>query len=805
MSPALLRAPRARVRFLALLALVMLLGMAALSGCRYSREAQIEEIRALQDAGLYAETIASLREFIAEDPDHPEANYRLGTALLRTGQASLALWPLHKAAASEAYGVSAGLALASTLLGQDQREEAFEAANNVLQIEPDNEGALAIRARASLANVKLEQALADAERLVEISRDRYLGLRAAVLAELGRLDEAEQAYAEFASAAEQYAPEIASQACFAVAAFYAEKREDAERAGEQIQRCLEPNPAGLAAVRLAVQIYESLELPEQATATLRRAVEAEPAEFRLRQSLADRLLAEDKAEEAEAQLREAAEALETPEAWYALSNLRRNAGEPELALEAIERALELAPGNPEELRFVLADLLAEVGKLEEAERVAAELTEPSYRDIARGRILLERGEPAEALVALGSGIQAWPNNAGARLLAAEAALDLGDTERAMIELREATRLGPEDNNAALLLGRLYLARGEFESANSLLRRHVGAQGFTGPEAHLLLASAAAQRGRHDEARQWLEELRKLEGFESLAVAELARVELRASGVQAAIQTLEESGLDLTDPRHEAAARQWIGLLVATGETERVRAWAKRVAESDSASLQALRGDLLVELGEETAARAVFEAALKADPESGPVLAGLGQLEQRAGSPEAALALFERALAVHPGDPNYSYFAASAQLALGRTEEGASGLRALLRRNPENLAACNDLAWLLAEQGEDLDLAAALATRAARLDPRPEVLDTLGWVRLRRGEIEPAIAALEKALAEQPKLSTARYHLGLALVQRGDEEAARQALRAALDAGPFPESESARRELERLVADEASSL
>ncbi len=243
----------------------------------------------------------------------------------------------------------------------------------------------------------------------------------------------------------------------------------------------------------------------------------------------------------------------------------------------------------------------------------------------------------------------------------------------MIELREATRLGPEDNNAALLLGRLYLARGDFESANALLRRHVGAQGFTGPEAHLLLASAAAQRGRYDEAREWLEELRKHEAYEGLALAELARVELRASGAEAAIQTLEESGLDLTDPQNEPAARQWIGLLLAAGEVERARAWAEQVAESDSPSLQALRGDLLLELGEEAAARAVFEAALEADPESGPALAGLGQLEQRTGNAEAALALFERALAAHPGDPNYSYFVASAQLALG--QQGGGGERA----------------------------------------------------------------------------------------------------------------------------------
>jgi tetratricopeptide (TPR) repeat protein len=804
MPPALLRAPSARLRLLVLLTLLPLLGLVALSGCRSSREAQLEEIRALQDAGLYAETIEPLRELLAESPDQPEANYRLGTALLRTGQASLALWPLHKAAATEEYGVSAGLALASTLLGQNQREEALKAANAVLEIESGNEGALVIRARAALAGADPEQALADAERLLEISPDRYLGLRAAALAELGRLDEAEQAYAELVSAAEQLDLQSASQACFSLASFYAGKREDAERAAEQIERCLEPNPADPAAVRLAVQLYDRMELPEQATATLQRAVEAEPSELQLRKSLANRLLAEGKTEEAEEQLREAAEALETPEAWYALANLRRNAEEPELALVAMERALELAPGNPEELTFALADLLAEVGRLEEAERIAAELTEPAYRNIARGRILLERGESAEALAALGSGIQAWPNNAGARLLAAEAALDLGDTERAMIELREATRLGKEDNNAALLLGRLYLARGDFESANALLRRHVGAQGFTGPEAHLLLASAEAQRGRYDEARGWLEELRKYEAYEGLALAELARVELRASGAQAAIQILEESDLDLTDPRHESAARQWIGLLLASGEVERARAWAERVAESDSASLQALRGDLLVELGEEAEARAVFEAALEADPESGPALAGLGQLEQRAGSPEEALALFERALAAHPGDSNYAYFAVSAQLALGREEEGASGLRALLRRNPEHVAACNDLAWLLAEQGEDLDLAAALATRAARIDPRPEVLDTLGWVRLRRGEVDPAIAVFEKALAEQPELSTARYHLGLALVQRGDEEAARQAFRAALDAGPFPESEAARRELERLGPQEATS-
>ncbi|MCP5059304.1 MAG: tetratricopeptide repeat protein [bacterium] len=800
MLPFSLHAPTARARLLAPLLMLSLLGAMAPLGCGGSREAQLEEIRALQDAGLYAESVEPLREFLSTDPGQPEANYRLGTALLRTGQASPAVWPLHRAAASEAYAVPAGLALALTLQEQNQREEALEAANRVLEVEPDNERALMIRVQVSLATAHPEEALADTDRLLEISPDRYLGLRASALADLGRLDEAEQIYSEAAGKAEQLDPSSAAQWCIVMAEFLGEKREDAERASEQLERCLEPNPAAPAVVRRAVELYDKMDRPEQAMATVRRAVETEPNDLGLRKSLADRLVAADKVDEADAQLREAAETLETPAAWFALAEMRRRADKPELAREAIERAREISPEDPEELRFFLADLLAELGELEEAERLAATLEQPAFRQIAQGRILLERGESAEALTALGLGIQAWPNNTAARLLAAEAALDLGDTERAMVELREATRLSAEENNAALLLGRLYLARGNFDSAVALLLRHVAAQGFADPEAHVLLASAEAQRGRLDQARGWLEKLRSHEAFEGRAVAERARLEQRVSGAQVALKVLEGSGLDLTDPRHEPAARQWIGLLLAEGQGEKARAWADQVKESDSPDLQALRGDLLFQLGEDDAARAVFEAALQADAESGPALAGLGQLEQRAGNAEAALTLYEKARAAHSGNPHYAYLAASAQLALGRNEEGESGLRALLRRNPEYFPACNDLAWLLAEQGKDLDLAIELATRAARFNPGAEVLDTLGWVRLKSGQIEPAVAAFEMALTKEPDNATARYHLGMALVKRGDAEAAQQAFRAALDAGPFAESEAARQELERLAAD-----
>lgn len=71
-----------------------------LAGGGCSREDPLSEIEALQDAGRFDDSIAPLRELLERDPDRAEAHTRLGLALLRTGQRSLAVWPLEKAVAS---------------------------------------------------------------------------------------------------------------------------------------------------------------------------------------------------------------------------------------------------------------------------------------------------------------------------------------------------------------------------------------------------------------------------------------------------------------------------------------------------------------------------------------------------------------------------------------------------------------------------------------------------------------------------------------------------------------------------------
>jgi uncharacterized protein HemY len=134
---------------------------------------------------------------------------------------------------------------------------------------------------------------------------------------------------------------------------------------------------------------------------------------------------------------------------------------------------------------------------------------------------------------------------------------------------------------------------------------------------------------------------------------------------------------------------------------------------------------------------------------------------------------------------------------GDKEGAAARLREIVRRDPGHAGARNDLAWLLAEEDEDLDLALSLAEAARRIDPSPDILDTLGYVYLKRGESTAAVAALEMAVEAKADSPSIRYRLATALDQAGDSQRAREMLQIALRSDAFPEAEAARRDLARL--------
>jgi tetratricopeptide (TPR) repeat protein len=552
-------------------------------------------------------------------------------------------------------------------------------------------------------------------------------------------------------------------------------------------------------LQLATQFYDSTARSEHATELWRKAVAAAPQNLSFRMMLAERVAATGRVDEAQAILAQAAESLGTAGAWQVLSDFQRRRGRGADAVKSLEQAARLAGGGDDTLRFAQGDLYVELGQLEKAEEIVASIEEPTYRELLRGRLLLAKGDPKGALDAFDAGIRRWPNNAVARYLAGVAARQAGDGDRAIVELREAVRADAAASDAALALAGLYLDRGDFSNAAQFAEVQLAKRDPGSLPAFSIAVRSATALKQYDVARAAVDKMERVKGSETLALLERAAVERAAKGPQAALVVLEGSKRDLRDRDNELVLRAVVDNLLEEKKPDvaLARVDAALAAHPDAASLMELRGAVLARGGKTDEARASLEKAIASDPQLVPALVGLATLEAASSNPARAVELLDRASALRPNDGAAPYLAAQLLLAQGKTEEAEKRLRDVVRTSPGNAGARNDLAWILASRGTDLDTALSLAEQARRINPTADVIDTLGFVQLKRGEATTAVNLFEEALALRPKDSTIRYHLGLALAQSGDKARAVSTLREALDAGPFPEAEAAQQEIARL--------
>ena len=773
------------------------------TGCQRDSESRLAEIRALQDSGEFEASIEPTRVLLHTEPSNPEANYRLGIALVQTGRKGLAIWPLQKASQSDEYGIESGILLAQLLLTSKDYEEAIRAADQVLSIDPDRRSALYIRGESNIGAARPEEALTDVGRLIE--KDPYdfqaQLIRVAALIDLDRLDEAEAAHVNLKEYGERLGnPDKAARSCALMAAFYS-GTEQLDKAEAQYEECLETYPTHPLVMQAATNYYTDFEKPEKAILLWQRAVEDVPEDFALRSSLADLLVVQEQTEEAEQVLTEAVAIFDTVAAWQALSAFYQKTGNTEQARVSLENALERAPGNPESLRFALADLLVTEGKYDRAAEIAAGMKEPAYRNLINGSVLLNQGDPESALEIFESGLRLWPNNAGARYLAAVAAEQLGDKRRAMAEYREAIRVDQTATDASFRLARLHLALGEFAAAQQFAERHTRNRPYTGPEAYIIAARAAGSLGNFEAARASLDRLSERDGDPMILLVERAGLARVSQGPIAAVRLIENQSLDYASPKSTAVLRTLAHNLSAIGRgPEAIVELDKSIAaQPGNPELYNLKARILINLDQRSQeARATFEKALEIDENHAGALHGLAAIAAAEGKLDEALLLSRRAAEFSEENADATYSAAQLSILLGKQQEAIELLKKAIQIEPSHVGACNDLAWELAVTGQDLNLALELAERASRLQPGGNTLDTLGWVQLKRGNINGAAKSLRAALELDPDSPDIQYHLAVVLAKQDDTEQATKLLRQALSGDdPFTDRPAAETELARL--------
>lgn len=154
--------------------------------------------------------------------------------------------------------------------------------------------------------------------------------------------------------------------------------------------------------------------------------------------------------------------------------------------------------------------------------------------------------------------------------------------------------------------------------------------------------------------------------------------------------------------------------------------------------------------------------------------------------QAVSTALETAVRETPESPLLTLSLADLRVLQSRFDEAVKLYEEVLAADPDQVAALNQLAALLALRGHRLEDAMALIERAIqRAGPVPQLLDTRGCVALALGNVRAAVADFETACEHDPAPEM-RMHLALARAIRGDRDSARSILQTAVTQGLQPE-------------------
>ena len=157
-------------------------------------------------------------------------------------------------------------------------------------------------------------------------------------------------------------------------------------------------------------------------------------------------------------------------------------------------------------------------------------------------------------------------------------------------------------------------------------------------------------------------------------------------------------------------------------------------------------------------------------------AGLHQI--RAGNPEKGEAIFRQAVKI---DPSMEQDLAITLLQQGRTDDAIHSYQRLLKHQPKNVIALNNLAVLLGEKPEQRPEALKYIEQAIALnETNKSLLDTKGILLVQSDRANEAISLLEQVTADENASAKDFLHLAIAYLKSGQTEKASKAFSSACD-------------------------
>jgi tetratricopeptide (TPR) repeat protein len=816
-----------RARHTVLAAVLAIVAVQWLAGCssrEQRRDAHVSRAEEYLAENKSSEALIELRNALKLDPQNGPLNYRIGEVFEKTNRLGDALFFYEEALRLSPQDSRAALSTARLeIFTHPDRAETL--INEVITREPGNAMAYIRRSELELSRAKTDDALAAALTANELDPKSHMALfqvgvvhRARIRERLLRKEPEDPKIFEAALAA--------FDAGLAVAAKDAPLQEVVRGWTERAlvlaswkEREADAGPAFQKAAAVCRERGSAVE--EQRVlgdmGTYARATRNEPLE---RWALERRIELDPRAIAAwsrlvelsddDAVLERLLETLpDTPDAHvlYANSIAKRGRGE-----EAFTHLRDTAGriSDPVPLQHALASLLLDADRIDEARAIEQKLvaeqpTRPETYDLT-GLLAMQERRFADAAAATRKLVERQ-ETPRAQLRIGEAEYRLGNYDAALAAVNRAIELAGEagpQRSMLRLKGRIENSAGDPDAASQTFRRlrRAGDGSFASrdvaPVARALYAS-----GRDDAAREVLSAA--LGKDDPPFAASLLYLQHESNNNPTGAREVLERALK-QKPFHPALIRYQVTFAMRDGKTEAAEQIVTEAiaVKPESAELQRLHAEVLVANKKPEEALAAAERAMAIDPELRGVVELFVNLLGHLGRQQVAIDRLEAEASKGSLSVSNRLLLARLHIITGTNARAIELLESVIAERSNLSGAKNDLAFLLAQDGADLDRALRLAQEArAELPRSTQVADTLGYVYLKRNlpeaAIEQFLTAIDLAKAQSADWATAQYHLGLGLKALGRPADARAAFERALASSvQFPEADETRREIEGLT-------
>jgi tetratricopeptide (TPR) repeat protein len=470
----------------------------------------------------------------------------------------------------------------------------------------------------------------------------------------------------------------------------------------------------------------------------------------------------------------------------------------DLALDAARTWHDIEPASAHALQ-VLAAVLVAAKKVDEAEPVLEKLLSAEGVNRENGFMQMNRllsGNPDKAsnLRVIRSLAAKHPGMAQAHFAVAQAAAVADEDAAAVAAAREALKLRPDWELAALLEAQVLQKRSPGEAAKRLgqfVEKYPDAR-----EARLNYARMLVLAKRLPEARKQ---------FEAIAAANQSNPDVLYAVGLLAYQLKDYSaaetylkrvlGLKHRDPD------QVRYLLGQTAEEQKqwpqAIKWYESIGAGDHQIPARMKiANAIAKQGKLDEARKFLHRVSAEHPsEQAQFTVAEAQILRDAQRHREAFDLLDQALTKEPDQPDILYDLALTAEKLERFDLLEAHLRKLIQVKPDHAHAYNALGYSFADRNMRLPEARKLIEKALEISPEDYfILDSLGWVLYREGDLKGAARELRRAYGGRPDAEIGA-HLGEVLWMLGERDEARRIWDESLKAGP--ENETLLKTIKRL--------